>query len=380
MNIKQNLKTLLVLLVILIALTIRPSPSEEVTPEPVFFPMEGEKIKVNLRVLGTGYDKEFYKETSERGCAGTTIALDETSNLYAGVGAFDEGGNFDPDNLCMNSIGSAINKDKKELIIIAPHFWWVEVQSFPSELGKLSLEIKWEHYFSEKKGYPVKIAGDTRMITLKEREKHVLDFLDVNPMVKFSCYRNVIVEITAQVEEDPELVNELIEYDIWLQHKSSEKNFINRRYQALGRQGEIIDFHFLPMRFPVPDKTLPETSDLEVILEVAGKIQGRVRRDGSINVRLDVSRWIDTENAGSPRGGGIGDGGTKLFSVSPDESVSMVLPSPSGSSGISKSSKMVSSSSLEKKLDSWGDVIGIDHSEFFKGQEDSLILTIRRVH
>jgi hypothetical protein len=380
MNIKQIFKTLLVLLVILVALTMKHSPSEEVSPESVFSSMEGEKITVNLRVLGTGFGKGFYEGTSERGCAGTTIALGETSNLYAGVGVFDDDGNSNSNNLCMNSIGSAINKDKQELLINAPHFWWVEVQSLPSELGKLSLEIKWEQYFSEKKGRSIKIAGDTREITFKEGEKHVLDFLDAKPTENFSCYRNVIIEITAHVEEDPELVNELIKYDFWLQHKSSENNFINRRYQALGRQGEIIDFHFLPMRFPIPEKTLPDKSNLEAILEVDGKIQGRVRRDGSISVKLNVSRWIDTEKAGSPRRGGIGDGGTKLFSVFPDESVGMSLPSPSGSSGISISSKMASSSPLEKKVDSWGDVIGIDHAEFFKGQEDSLILTIRRVH
>ncbi|MDX1388039.1 MAG: hypothetical protein R3344_02560, partial [Acidobacteriota bacterium] len=111
------------------------------------------------------------------------------------------------------------------------------------------------------------------------------------------------------------------------------------------------------------------------ILEVMGALRGRVRPDGSIDVRLGATRWVDAEKAGTPRRGGIGGGGTKVFSVLAGETVSMVLPAPGGRNGVSVTTT-VKTQGAEVKSDSTE--VWVDNKEFFAGHQDELILTVTR--
>ena len=45
------------------------------------------------------------------------------------------------------------------------------------------------------------------------------------------------------------------------------------------------------------------------VVEILGAVQGRVRDDGTIDVRLEATRWVDTVLNGDPRAGGVGGGG-----------------------------------------------------------------------
>ncbi len=71
---------------------------------------------------------------------------------------------------------------------------------------------------------------------------------------------------------------------------------------------------------------------MDSIPEVAGSVKGRLRPDGSIDVRLDASRRIGAVRSGHPRLGWVRDGGNDDFTVRPGETVEMVLPPASGRS------------------------------------------------
>lgn len=338
-------------------------------------PVSGnEQIVVNLRVLGTAFDDGTYGSTTQRGSGDIGLRIEDQGHVYLVVGDFDGSGVAVPESLCMSATGAvpgpAIEAEKRKLTARAPHMWWADVRALPSPIGRVSFEITWEHLFSERLGEPVKIAGDTRRISMREGESQVLDYVDAGPSFDPDCYRNLTVEVRAKVAEDPALVDELLGYDLWFRHTDASGRLTERRFEAVGRQGEELNFQFVPLRFPAPEAVLDDGSILDSILEVGGMVQGRLRPDGSIDVRLSATRWVDAERAGTPRRGGIGDGGNKTFSVLPGETVAMKLPAPSGRNGIA----------WKSSGPPYGpeDSVYVDSAEFYAGHTDELILTITR--
>lgn len=351
-------------------------PGEAAIPES--FSLEGGMIHVGIRIQGTDFSKGVHGETSQIASAGYSLAVGQSAFLYAGVGQFDQEG-FDAGNLCTNFIGSEGILRKQDFLLQSPHVWFIEVQVLPGEFGKISLQTNWEHYYSKQRGYAQKAGGDVRQIILREKESHFLDYVNIKTSDKFLCNSNIIVEITGEIEEDATLKDELIRYDIWLQHKGKSGEVEDRRCITLGRQGDKTDFYFFPLRFPIPEGTLSDGSSLETILEISGTLQGRIRSDGTILVELNAMRWIDAERVGSSRRGGVGDGGTKIFSMKSGEPVQLVLPKPTGYSRFTDSLKNHTNNnpapdvSKDKNI---GKGFVVDHGEFFEGHEDSLILTV----
>jgi len=323
-----------------------------------------ERLGVHLRVLGTHVGDETYGSTDVTGSGDIDLREGETGRVYVVVGGFDRDGRADPSSLCMKATGavpgdeSALEK-KRELSSGAPHVWWAEIKALPREIGKVELEITWEHLFSERSGEPVKVGGDTRRISAREGERHVLDFVEVGPGSERGCYRNVTIDVTADVIEGASLAGELLRYDLWFRHTDDQGGAALQRHQMIGQHGRAMEFRFVPLRFPVPGARLEDGSGVESIIEVFGEALGRSRTDGTIDVSLEARRWVDAEKAGTPRRGGIGGGGTKRFNVVPGATVTMRLPTPSGRSGA-------------------GPNVWVDNAEFHAGAVDEIVLTVTR--
>ncbi len=133
-------------------------------------------------------------------------------------------------------------------------------------------------------------------------------------------------------------------------------------------QGEEREFAFEPLRFPVPGVVLKDGSGVDSIIDISGAVQGRLRPDGSVDVRVGMGRWIGGALTGQPRTGGIGDGGHKIVNLRPGEVVSLVLPSqgevfPKSSYGV---------------LTSEGRIVTIENKTFYAGAQDSLIVKLTR--
>ena len=326
---------------------------------------ESERLGVHLRVLGTRFAKGTYGSTGVTGSGDVALSEGESGYVYVTVGGFDRDGRIDPASLCMDSAGTPRTDEtpvakKRELSSRAPHVWWAEVKALPREIGRVELEITWEHLFAERSGEPVKVAGDTRRISVREGERHVLDFVEVDAVSEGGCYRNVTVDVTAHVIEGPSLAGALLRYDLWHRHTAGPgRRTALQRLQMVGEHGRAMEFRFAPVRFPVPGARLEDGSEVESIIEVSGEVRGRIRADGTIDVSLDATRWVDAEKAGSPRRGGIGGGGTKRFNVVPGETVTMRLPTPSGRTGA-------------------GPNVWVDNAEFHAGAVDEIVLTVTR--
>jgi hypothetical protein len=249
----------------------------------------------------------------------------------------------------------------------ASHLWWVEFKQLPADLGRIEFVMTWEHLVAEGGAQPMRVGGDTRRISMKEGERHVFDYANLGSSGGHEPHR--IFEVTASIVEDEAFAGERIGYDLWYRHTDDHGRTTTRRFQSSGRQGEIVETTFAPLRFPVPD-TAPGVPALESILEVSASIQGRIRSDGSIDARFGAGRYVDTELAGSPRRGGIGDGGRKLVNLVPGETISLVLPVPRGRNGLT--AKEVGAD------DSLNDELMIDSAKFYANHKDELIVTVTR--
>ncbi len=330
-------------------------------------PLSGERILVQVEELGTYVSGGIHGATKTTSSVGTGLAPGETGYAFVAVGSVDAEGRPSPNGLCGSSCGSVpetkAEAKKQRLLGNAPHLWWIKARALPSEVGKASLELDWEHWYSERRGSFRKVGGDVRTLTMREGESHVLDFVDMPPNAETHCSRNALIRVVVTVEEDPTLAEEKIAYDLWYEHRDAQGRATIRRYQAVGKQGERLDYRFLPLRFPAPGLTLPDGSGIDSILEISGSLRGRVRADGTIEVRLDASRWVDAERAGDPRRGGIGDGGEKVFSVTQGETVRMELPETSrGRTGL-----------VVEGREFW-----VDNGQFYAGHRDALVLTVSR--
>ncbi|HKQ61804.1 MAG TPA: hypothetical protein VJS92_10955 [Candidatus Polarisedimenticolaceae bacterium] len=319
----------------------------------------GEHVAVQLRVWAT-----------PPGGATQPVAA---GSGYVAMGIFDANGKPHPSLLNKGSGGlltDAVLEDAWQV-------WAADSRVLSSQVGEVTLEVNWKHYVSGRKGEPRVVGGDTRRIVLREGEHHILDTLSPPSaeLAPDSGYANVMVGIEATVEEDPQLASERLRYDLWYEHASADGRKERRRFQAVGRQGEKLDYQFGLLRFSVPDVKLADGTEIDSLIEVSGTLQGRVRRDGSIDLRLGAGRWVSAVIAGEPRQGGIGDGGGKVVSIVPGEAVSLTLPVPQGKCGVGpKSSSFVPSGSRRAVP---GEV-WVDNHAFYAGHQDSLILTVTR--
>lgn len=336
----------------------------------------GERVVVELRAIATQYEKSgSYGDSDMAASGGVVLAPDQRGFTYLAAGDFDGTGRSAPFGYCMNASGGlpadgAIDDRKAWLLDRAPHVWWARIRAIPAEIGKVSFELEWEHWEATRKGNHRKVAGDRRTVVLREGERHVLDFVDEPPGPETYCYRNLVIDVTARVEEDPDFADRRLTYDLWHEHVDARGNVQRRRFQAAAKHGETLRASFVPLRFPVADLRGPRRESYESILEVSAEMLGRLREDGRIEVRFGAGRWVDLEEAGTPRRGGIGDGGNTVVLVTPDEPIRLELPKPRGRNGVV----------VERPRPGGPDektTLSVDSAVFYAGSRDRFILTVR---
>lgn len=324
----------------------------------------GERLVARLEAVSTRRDGGHYQASTPTGDGDASLSIGETASVYVGLGTFDADGVSITDRTGMNCTGSvrASEADARLAWALdrAPHLWWADVRALPSRFGELRFEVDWRHYRSDRRGQPVVVAGDVREITLRQDESHHLDFVDFSQADRH--YRNVLIRLRADVREDPEFEHALLQYDLWWRHRDARGRDTTRHFRAVATQGERLEFRFAPMRSDAPDLALADGTRVDAILDTIGAVRGRLRADGTVDVDFGATRWATIERAGDPRRGGIGVGGNRVVTVVPGEAVGFRFPEHQGRSGLGLSA----------------DERTLDHSAFYEGHEDTLILTVER--
>ena len=325
------------------------------------------RLRGNLKGPGGAYQQSDIHETAD-----AELAEGQVQSVYAAVRGPAAGDDF----LCMDGCGGAW-KDPASITAgfmqSRSHVWWATLRRLPApRMGQIALEVSWEHLFPGTDGRPVKLAGDTRRIELEEGKASVLDFLAEDTEHRSRCYGGIVVEIAADIKEDPAFVDRTIDYDLWLKHTDRDGVITTRKFQTSGRQGERREFKFAPMRFPVPGVAFRDGTVVESVLLGTGTVRGRLRPDGSIGLDVDLMREVGTAASGRPKTGGSGAGGRKEFSVAPGEAVSLALPPVAGGAhSIEDTSAPPTGAAGRRPL------VSVNHPEFYAGARDEVIVTAR---
>jgi hypothetical protein len=114
-----------------------------------------------------------------------------------------------------------------------------------------------------------------------------------------------------------------LEYDVWLVNRAPDGTQSAVRTMTSGAQGEGASFLFRPLSVRAEGLTPVE----RLRMNVSGRVVGRARRDGSIDLAVETGRSLMQEDRSN---GFAGSGGRKRLIVQPDETVEFELPALAG--------------------------------------------------
>jgi len=202
--------------------------------------------------------------------------------------------------------------------------WTVAAEVRSIETDRIVLDVTWQRLKRGENGPPLAGGPTPESITLREGERVLLDFAD-GARPDWLCARNFAIELTAGLAEDPALVRRQIAYDVWLVHEAPGGQRQSRHLERTANQGEESAFQFPHQR--LPSVAAPKGSGAEegLQVDVKGTLRGRVRPDGTIDLSLGTNRTLWYV---SPDGSGehVGDGGQKILSLHPQETIRVELP------------------------------------------------------
>jgi hypothetical protein len=205
-------------------------------------------------------------------------------------------------------------------------FWQVDAVVRRVEMDRIALSYTWK-----RRAQPGGLQEGNGEAVLDEGGRVLLDYVPVAE-TSSGCYRNLALEMTASIPEDPAFADRRIGYDIWL-IREGPGHRQTRRLQLIGKQGENVAFDYGTFRsrlsgVPLPEPPVP-TSDV-VEMTVAGSVRSRVQADGSIELLLVASR---TARPGDGRWATAAHGQKRVRAVA-DETLRLELPPPSSFDGV----------------------------------------------
>lgn len=280
----------------------------------------GEKIRVSLLALAT----EAEGATVVRAAPFADLAVGQRTVLFFNAGGFDA--EKHPERaLCIGSDGAG--SDGPPTVLSAVHSWRAAVQVVAARIGQIELLIDWSRTSSNGKGKAEKV-GDRRRITIEEGRSHTLDFLAKEDDSNDSCGLNLRVDLKAEVVENPQQAAKELVFDLWFIDEAPGGVKQSQTLTMTLIQGQRGPFRFQPLTWVLPVSNSPRHRGATAAARLEGAIQGRLRRDGSVALNLEVLRTLGFKQIPGPVDG-TSKGG-KEFVIRPGETVDLALPSPQG--------------------------------------------------
>jgi hypothetical protein len=261
--------------------------------------------------------------------------------------------------------GGGASRDETWLLAKYPasYRWRLQARLVSTAVGQAKFELDWRRIES-REGVPDSAEGGRRTITLRQGERHLVDYL---PCPADSPYANVFVEVTAAPLEGPASVDLSFSSNVWLVHTSADGRKTTQKAVVVGRQSEKASFRFEPVPLPLE----AGAADSPMKMEVFGYLTARAESNGTIQVALETSRRFR-----DPSGSGLTEVGLKALTLKPDETVEIVLPSGGGTS------QWRSSTGLPKNpvpgVSVSGGLVGVDQRQFLAGSATSVFVTVHR--
>ena len=275
--------------------------------------LEGEKVEVDFHILAT-------RPSAGMGQLGGLdvrgLAVGEKLDAWQiGAGAVGPKGCGGVASMTMSP---------EQMLRSYPLVYAMGVKVVDAELNEIHLAVDWKRY-TRPSGARRPAAGDHLDVTLKEGERTVLDVIDRPEFLSGPCAtRNVTLEMTPSILEDPALADRQIAYDFWLTHEQPNAKRETSAWKATGKQGQELTFQF-------PDTLLSGAGQASgdagphLRLSINGKIRGRLRRDGSLDLAVDVDQSLSRADRSAATSG---HEGTKRIRIQPGETIRIDIPLP----------------------------------------------------
>jgi hypothetical protein len=260
-------------------------------------------------------------ETHSIGSMGT--ALQEggstTSNLRMSMSAPENG------DRCRSNVSMAFGPAR------TPNgpfpLWEVEGKIRRVTMDDIQVEYAWKRWSGgELESLPD--ASDRGEAHLSEGGRALLDFVPVHE-VSSGCWRNVALELSASIPEDPAFKDRRIGYDVWLVSDDHGKR-LTRRLQLIGKQGENVAFDYGMFRSRLPVAAGPDQPADVLETTVTGSIRSRIQPDGSIEILLSAHRELRPGH----RHWATAAHGSKHVRAIPGETLRLELPPPAPFAGV----------------------------------------------
>jgi hypothetical protein len=198
--------------------------------------------------------------------------------------------------------------------------WRIEarLQSFDGTTAMI--EVRWRR---EVPGTGVEPAGDfeqTFVWRAEEGASRVLDLIrEVPARTPFCETRTLDMRYVVSGPED--LAQAAVGYDVWLLHPSPTGGRGVQHLHTSGEQGSTASFAF-PTVTLSSQAAKPGDTPLAVSMRVEGRVMGRVRPDGRIDLAVDAGRLVGRSGSGL----GIGSFGRTRLIVSSGETIELQPP------------------------------------------------------
>jgi hypothetical protein len=246
------------------------------------------------------------------------------------------------------------------------YLWQVDVKPVSIALDLVTFDVDWTRT-DVKDGARQIGAGDHRTLTLRQGERHLLDFIACSQGAPCA---NVFVEIQAAPVEDSTVPDTPLGYDLWLVYQTAEGGKVTRHALVSGRQGEKLLFSFAPVPLQL-DATAAFDADSPYRMDVSGTVVGRVKPDGTIEISLSPTRRDKFPTGG----GGVGEG-VKTFTTKPDETTSITLPPVYGRSAW-RADTAFKLTTPRPGVSVSGNSVSIELKPFFENTNTCILVTVR---
>jgi len=259
--------------------------------------------------------------------------------------------------------------------------WELKVLPSKYENGSTTFGLEWARYQADNPGRPV--VEEKSTLTLREGERKTIDLVRGASGSHDCGNDSAVVDVAAGYKENRQFADTMLEFEIWLTQRRSNGDAVVRRFAGMGRQGDGVDFSFVPVRSAVEVST-PDRVAYDVFTTVQGTIRGRMQPNGRIALTVDTSRRDGVGPQAAGPSGFAGNGGRKLLDVAPGETIEIELPAPGGRSTIgARGAVAAPRTGAPSPSQSATSVVNgrlvIDNAIFFQGQRTSLIVQVKPV-
>ena len=334
-----------------------------------------DRVYVGLRAFDTPADAA----TREGGGASAALRVGGEGTAYVLSGELDPHGRPIRDRCSQQTGSGALDTAAAAK---SANVWRAKLNVLSATMESIVIGVDWSRDSVNARGVRSRAAGDRRTVTLREGERHTLDYL-ASPEASDGCPTSLRVDLEATIAEDPRFVGQRIQYDLWLIDETAEGVRETREFVAAAAHGEKIAFTLDPLRWELGEVRFRNGEKAQAVASIRGSIRGRLRDDGSVEVMFEATRAVGITEAGKPLRGSTEDGGEKALRIGSGETLGLVLPAADGAATLALdetwSSVVDSSGKTSGGIEVDSERVKVDFAKFLAGHKMSFRLTASKV-